>query len=325
MSNKTYLLLNNKLMELFLINCGLLDIRNDKNDSYDILFCDSLELYNNNKINANKKVYLACWLLESLDDISNYNDFQYYIGFGQDFYDKLKENTGFECSRVLDGFIFDNNININKGQVLILSSNIEYNIFKDYIIFLFLSYLYISQKFFNKNYNIYTNIKINKDIDNNVVARSFRKEYESLYDKIKIIQDSSINEFILSSEIIYSLDINNYINIIPIIREKTIICWHKVSYILNNFNINPLNTKNDLIEIFKAGYITLYEKASLVYNLSLMNYYYNKSIYFTPFSYSKNGLDENLLSFLKNNNISKSFNNSLCNDFKNVIYNIKYR
>ena len=110
MSNKTYLLLNNKLMESFLINCGLLDIRNDKNDSYDILFCDSLELYNNNKINANKKVYLACWLLESLDDISNYNDFQYYIGFGQDFYDKLKENTGFECSKILDGFI-DNRIN----------------------------------------------------------------------------------------------------------------------------------------------------------------------------------------------------------------------
>ena len=51
MENKTYLLLNNKLMELFLINCGLLDIRNDKNDSYDVLFCDSLELYNNNKIN----------------------------------------------------------------------------------------------------------------------------------------------------------------------------------------------------------------------------------------------------------------------------------
>ena len=56
MENKTYLLLNNKLMESFLINCGLLDIRNDKNDSYDILFCDSLELYNNNKINANKMI-----------------------------------------------------------------------------------------------------------------------------------------------------------------------------------------------------------------------------------------------------------------------------
>ena len=265
MSNKTYLLLNNKLMELFLINCGLLDIRNDKNDSYDVLFCDSLELYNNNKINANKKVYLACWLLESLDDISNYKDFQYYIGFGKDFYDKLQQNVEFKCSKILDGFIYNENESKDKykSDIFIIGSyNNEVALLA---IVKYIEIIVLLQKLNLISNNIVIKSNLSHIVDESGIINFF-PELRNIYENIEFmninIGDVS-NEYLINTKSIYSLDPTiatlYYCNEI---LKKCVFITKNLYKIYKEYDININIFKNPLLIKINSGQIlrNLYNK-----------------------------------------------------------------
>lgn len=104
---KAYLALNNKSMKQFLMNSGLFEIGENTNDIYDVMFCDTLKL--GEKINCQKKVYLACHYFESLEDLSKYKDYSYFIAFGaQSLFDFLYEKYELEPSKVLQGFVNTN-------------------------------------------------------------------------------------------------------------------------------------------------------------------------------------------------------------------------
>lgn len=127
---KAYSELKNKYMERFLQGCGLYDFA--PSASYDILFCDSVDVHNK-AIVAGKKVYLADHKLEYFSDVSKFEDFQYYIGFGADVYNHIYESFGFEPSKVIDGFVFneayETATQVDDIDILITApNNQEYNI-----------------------------------------------------------------------------------------------------------------------------------------------------------------------------------------------------
>ncbi len=118
---KAYLALNNKIMKKFIIKSKLYKIDENKDEKYDIMFCDTLELGEN--IKSNKKVYLACHYFEYLDDLSEYVDYDYFIGFGnQSLYDFFYKHYDLEVSTVLNGFVdVDIDCNYNKDEDFVVS------------------------------------------------------------------------------------------------------------------------------------------------------------------------------------------------------------
>ncbi len=105
---KAFLNLKNEELKKFIINSSIYEISDDANNS-DILFCDSIGEYQKDKSMhfINNKVYLASSKLESFNDLSSFENFDYFLGFGSEFYRLLFDELNFEVSKTFDGFIFD--------------------------------------------------------------------------------------------------------------------------------------------------------------------------------------------------------------------------
>ena len=130
----------------------------DQSDKYDILFCDDLNIYNP-QIKSSTKVYIADYRIENLDKIDKFQDFEYFIGFGDDFYFKLNEYLGVEISKTFNDFIcdmsYENKFEDNDFDIFISTSSPKFNRFEFFYILDIITIL----MFFKKN-NVIQNIKI---------------------------------------------------------------------------------------------------------------------------------------------------------------------
>ncbi len=100
-----YLALTNPIMKSFLRNSQLFSIQDNKEQQYDFVFCDTLELMEN--VISKVKIYICDNRFESIINLSSYADFDYFIGFGLGIYKIFDDKIGFECSKVFDGFVYD--------------------------------------------------------------------------------------------------------------------------------------------------------------------------------------------------------------------------
>ena len=100
---RVYFEICNPSMRRFLGQAGLFEVSTQKDAAHDLLFCDSLAAHDP-AVRAEKKVYLGCSGLEKILRIEQYQDFEYYIGFGKRLHDGL-ETHGFYVSKILDGFV----------------------------------------------------------------------------------------------------------------------------------------------------------------------------------------------------------------------------
>ncbi len=190
-----FLLLKNKELENFITNSKIFNISENK-ENCDFLFCDSIGDYNNltNKPSCSK-IYLSSYLMESINDLEVFSDFDYYIGFGKSFFENINKDFDIEISKSFEGFIFDEkyqNKFINKNfDIFIISSHdgrqmTGSNIFETRCIIDIIVLSIFLKKTLNIDVSIGSNAKKNNNLfdENNSIFNE-----KTLNTELKILKD----------------------------------------------------------------------------------------------------------------------------------------
>jgi len=260
--------IKNSYIDRFLRRQGIFDF--SSKDEYDILFCDNLKSHDS-EIKTENKIYFAGYKLEYLNNIEKFYDFNYFIGFGNELYEKISFELGFDPSKVFDGFIYDeeyeNSFEDKEYDIFFVSSSIQENIFENLIMLDWLSVIDILQKLTGKELKIGTNL--NK-IDSNLMEKTLKEQsrlekdendlirvYQTFKDIIEYVSFDFPLKYINCSKSVYffdSLDSRIYYGNI---FQKSIVPSFKVSMIYDlkkknkslsgRKNIWPASIFNDIV------------------------------------------------------------------------------